>query len=103
MRERVCRYNSPDFDYSKWYFFQRFISETDGTRYQYRTVPYHLVSRRYGIGKKRSRARRYGTVLLSRGTVRYAVLEGYTALPRNIYNDNLEQNVLYTLISMSEV
>jgi len=27
-----------------------------------------------------SRARRYGTVLLSRGTVRYAVLDSYTAL-----------------------
>ena len=53
----------------------------------YRTVPSRLGTVRYR--KKRSRARRYGTVLMSRGTVRYAVLEGYTALPPIIDNENL--------------
>ena len=37
------------------------------------SVPYRTVPRRNGIEKRRSRTVRYGTVLLSRGTVRYAV------------------------------
>jgi hypothetical protein len=57
------------------------LSETGGMRYQYRTVPYHAVPGRDGTRKKGSRAVRYGTVWISRGTVRYAVSDGYTALP----------------------
>lgn len=67
----------------------------------YRTVLSRTETRRYG--KKRSRAVRYGTVLFCCGTVRYAVLDSYTALPRNIYTESLEQNVLYSLLFMSEV
>ncbi len=58
-----------------------FKSETGGMRYQYRTVPYRAVPGRYGTRKKISRAVRYGTVWISCGTVRYAVSDGYTALP----------------------
>jgi hypothetical protein len=46
------------------------VSETDGTRCQYRTVPYRLVPRRYGIGKKE---------VGRDGTVRYAVSKGSPA------------------------
>ena len=67
----------------------------------YRTVPSRTETRRYR--KKRSRAVRYGTVSLCCGTVRYAVLDSYTALPQNIYTESLEQNVLYTLLFMREV
>ncbi len=45
------------------------------------SAPYRTVPGRDGIEKKSSRAVRYGTVWISRGTVRYAVSDGYTALP----------------------
>ena len=50
-------------------------AETGGTRYQYRTVPYRdeigSLKKKSPVG--RYGTVRYGTVLLSRGTVRYAV------------------------------
>jgi hypothetical protein len=49
------------------------------------TVPYRTETRRYW--KKRSRARRYGKVLLSHGTVRYVVWGSYTALPCRCKNN----------------
>jgi hypothetical protein len=52
--------------------FEELFAATDGMRYQYRTVPYRLVSVRDGIGKKE---------VGRDGTVRYAVLDSYTALP----------------------
>jgi len=73
----MCHVDVISVHFGKSETFKINIPETDGTRCQYRTVPSRPEMRRYR--KKRSRARRYGTVLLSRGTVRYAVSKGSPA------------------------